>query len=241
MLRSVKEFVGYDIKALDGKIGTAKDLCFDDVSWAVRYLVVDTGRWLPGRLVLLAPAALDHPDWGRKTLPVLLTREQVEKSPPIDADKPVSMQREAELHRYYGWPLYPIYPPPGDVLPTPPPPPPKGQQPESSDPHLRSFMEVAGYHIQATDDRIGHLDDMIVEDSTWHLRYLVVDTRNWLPGRKVLVAPQWVTRISWDDRILSVDLPLETVRNSPELDYGQPVNREYELRLYDYYGRPKYW
>jgi hypothetical protein len=110
-----------------------------------------------------------------------------------------------------------------------------------SDPHLRSTREVIGYHIQARDGEIGHVDDLIVDDELWYLRYLVIDTRNWLPGRKVLVAPAWAEQVSWIERKVYIDLKRETIKNSPEFDPSMPVNREYEVQLYDYYGRPRYW
>jgi hypothetical protein len=112
---------------------------------------------------------------------------------------------------------------------------------QESDPHLRSTREVIGYHIQARDGEIGHVEDLIVEDEIWFIRYLVIDTRNWLPGRKVLVAPAWAEQVNWVERRVYLDLSRETVKNSPEFDPSMPVNREYEVRLYDYYGRPKYW
>lgn len=112
---------------------------------------------------------------------------------------------------------------------------------EEADPHLRSTREVIGYHIQANDGGIGHVDDFIAGGEDWVIRYMIVDTRNWLPGRKVLVAPTWVKRVDWAKRDVYVDLSRETIENSPEFDPSAPVNREYELRLYDYYGRPRYW
>jgi hypothetical protein len=112
---------------------------------------------------------------------------------------------------------------------------------QESDPHLRSTREVIGYHIQARDGEIGHVEDLIVEDETWFIRYLVIDTRNWLPGRKVLVAPAWAEQISWIHRKVYLDLGRESIKNSPEFDPSIPVNREYEVQLYDFYGRPYYW
>ncbi len=115
----------------------------------------------------------------------------------------------------------------------------KEEQPEKS--HVRSVKEVTGYHIQATDGEIGHVEEFILDDQAWTLRYLVVDTRNWLPGRKVLVAPAWVTSVNWANRNVGVDLTTGAIKNSPEYDPSAPVNREYEVRLYDFYGRPRYW
>lgn len=246
MLRSTKELRGYTIRALEGDIGRVHEFYFDDLAWIVRYLVVDTGRWLPGRKVLLWPGVLEQPDWETQSLPVGLTKEQVENSPPISFDEPVSRQMEADLHAYYGWaPYWRLGMPVGGPSPATPGEGVAGVAEEAqkgpSDPHLRSTREVIGYHIQARDEEAGHVDDLIVDDKAWYIRYLVVDTRNWLPGRKVLVAPAWADQVNWVLRKVYVDLSRETIENSPEFDPAMPVNREYEVQLYDYYGRPAYW
>jgi sporulation protein YlmC with PRC-barrel domain len=243
MLRSINHLRGYSICAKDGDIGEVDDFLFDDQSWAIRYLVVDTGNWLIDRPVLVLPASLDVPDWETETLTVKLTRKQIEDSPPLAMDEPVSRQKEAELHRYYGLPGYwalqtPIlYPDAGKEKGTDM----AADEQDDSNPHLRSVTEVSGYNIRATDGEIGHVDDFIVEDESWIIRHIIVDTRNWLPGKKVLVSPTWIESVDWNIRRLSVDLKRETIEQSPEFDPSEPVNREYEIRLYDYYGRPRYW
>lgn len=240
MLRSVKDLRRYAICAVDGDIGKVHELLFDDRGWIVRYLVVDTGTWLPGLRVLLSPAALGQPDWQTRVLPVDLTTGQVEHSPPIDTDKPVSRQMESELHAYYGW--RPYWDGIATVMAVQAMEEAKKEtEQEQADPHLRSTREVIGYHIQANDGEIGHVEDLIADDEGWGIRYLVVDTHNWLPGRKVLVDPFWADQVSWTGRKVYVDMTREMVKNSPEFDPSAPVNREYEVRLYDFYGRPKYW
>lgn len=251
MLRSINSIQNYALLAHDGEIGRIVDLLFHDRFWIVRYLVVDTGHWLPGRKVLLAAHVLGQPDWMHSHLPVNLNREQVKSSPEIDADMPVSHQQQIELQKHYRWqqhwagggmwpnPLTPLGPV-GDErsLAT------KEQKhaADQGDPHLRSAREVNGYHIQASDGNIGHVDDFIVEDTVWHIRYLVVNTHNWLPGRKVLVAPQWlVGPINWSESKVAVSATKESIKNSPPYNPDAPVNRDYEARLYDYYGRPGYW
>lgn len=224
MLHSIRDLYGCRIQAIDGVIGKVEEFYFDDRDWAMRYLVVDTGNWLPGRRVLISPVSVGHPDMSANLLPVGLTTEQVEKSPIIAQDKPVSSQHQTQLHLYYGWPI--DWDDAGE---------------EQGDPHLRSTKEVAGYYIQARDDEVGHVEDFIADDETWTIRWIVVDTRNWLPGRKVLVAAEWIHAVDWVERKVNVDLLRETIKNSPEYDPSAPVYRAYEERLHDYYGRPKYW
>lgn len=255
MLRSAKDIVGYGIEALDGGIGKVNDLYFDDSHWNVRYVIANTHNWLPGRKVLLSPAAVRMADGTTKTVHVTLKKQQIETCPPIAADEPVSRRQEAEVIKHFGWQGYW----PGGAFP-------RGgtsgaedistmaagqahakgvaleEREANGNPHLRSLQEVMGYHIQATDDEFGHLMDMVLDDETWEIRYLVVDTRNWFPGgKKVLISPAWITDVDWVLARIEVSLPKERIKNSPKYDPSQPVNREYEARLYDYYGRPKYW
>jgi hypothetical protein len=245
---SVKNLEGYAIGATDGDIGKVDDFYFDDDFWTIRYLVAETGSWLLDRKVLISPFALGEVDVSRERLDVTLTMKQVEKSPGTDTDKPVSRQHEEYYLDYYDYPYYwggpylwgpTAYPRLSDAD--------RRKRDEKArakretyDSHLRSANNVIGYHIEATDGDIGHVEDLIVDGETWEIRYMVVDTQNWWPGKKVLVAPQWNDRVSWDDSKVYVDLSRETIRNAPEY-HPEALDREYEETLYDYYKRPKYW
>jgi hypothetical protein len=245
MLRSIKELMGYKIEATDGEVGKIHDFFFDDEIWAIRYIVVDTGGWLKDRKVLLVPSAAGDPDWKNSTVPVRLTKEQVKESPEIDADKPVSRQAEVELHKHFDWTPYWIVSVPGVVPPIPKEvkeEAKKEAQKERVDPHLRSVKEVEGYHIQATNGGVGHVEQFIVDDTDWFIRYMVVDIRTRLIfWKKVLISPEWISRVSWTEVNVFVDLPKKIIKNSPEYNPSAPVNRQFEERLYDYYGRPRYW
>jgi hypothetical protein len=244
MLRLLASFYGYGVKATDGEIGTVHEFLFEDNTWAVKYVVVKTGSWLTGRKVLISPGLIGRPEWSLKTIPVSLAMKQVENSPDIDTDKPVSQWRLDLLHEYYGWPFLHV----GEgfgPLPLAPSPAALAEmekviasEKERSDPHLQSSRNVAGYHIQTSDDQVGHLEDFILDDQHWQIRYIVLDTKNWLPGRQILISPSWIKATSWDQRKVHVDLTSESLENSPAYDPRVPVNREYEVRLYDYYGRP---
>lgn len=244
MLRSIKNLTGVGIRALDGEIGKVYSFFFEDTNWTIRYLVVDTGKWLPGRKVLIAPTALGRPDWQGNVFPVNLTKDQVRSSPDIDTDKPVSRQREAELRKYYDWaPYWGV----GYGLDLP-----AGQYVEADrgavavetaqgDSHLRSTKEVRGYRIHAVDGEIGRVDDFLVGDDEWVIRYLVVDVGGWLSGRSVLISPDWVRDIGWDEREVWVDVAKAQIEDSPAYDPADPIDRQYENRMYDYYGRTRYW
>jgi hypothetical protein len=253
MLRSSEGIYGYTILANDGPIGTVDDFYFDDRTWTIRYLVADVGTFLDDRRVLLSPEALGRPDWSSAALPVNLTKEQIERSPDVDQLMEVGSEREAELRSYYGWPAYwAAWTAPGGTAAYWPASPEVTPQPAMErthtvvtdrprDPHLRSAKEVSGYKIEANDGTIGHVDHFVFDDEGWEVRYLVVKTRDFLPGKSVLISPEWVSAITWDDNHVSLDLTREQIKNAPEYDATAPVNREYEERLYDYYGRPGYW
>lgn len=197
---------------------------FDDGTWTVRYVVVDSGKWLSGRLVLIPLWALHAPDWDQARIPVRLTRAQVQRSPDIDTHRPVSRQAEATSLSYYGYPFYWGGPALWGALPAPAlgadvPPPPMPPAPPDADmreTHLRSCREVTGYHIRARDGEIGHVDDFVIDADTWGIQHLLIDTSNWIGGRSVLLSPTSVQRVSWAERIAEVSMSKESVARSPE-------------------------
>ena len=258
MLRNAKKLEGHSLRATDGDIGHVKDLFFDDRTWTVRYLVADTGTWLSSRKVLISPTALGGADWEQRVLLVSLTQEQVRRSPPLDPSQPVTREHENQLTHYYNWPAYwdgsgapgkdfamPMVP--GDVeasrheggrLPA------RrvsaGTASAPPDYPVRSVRGVTGYEIEANDGIIGHVDDFLIDDRTWAIRYLVVDTRNWLPGKKVLVAPQWIREVGWENSRVSVDLMQAAIKRSPAYDPAQVLAPDDAGQLHDHYGRPRY-
>jgi uncharacterized protein YrrD len=245
MLRSARSLRDYHIRATDGNVGRVKDFFFDGQEWSVRYVVVDTSEWLAGRTVLLVPDILGSPGEEGKILPVDLTREQVRNSPDVDTEKPVSRQNEFDLFDYYGWSPYWGAGRSGftrHVARAP-----RSEEArqtaiaQGGDPNLRSMREVAGYAVSGTEGKVGHVEDFILSDEEWVVRYLVANAGNWLSGKRVLVSPEWVREILWRDRTVLLELSREEIRNSPPYDPNQPVNRQDEVHLYDFYGRPRYW
>lgn len=232
---------GFAIGATDGELGKAVDLYFDDERWTVRYVIADVGGWLRDRKVLISPHAVARVDASARTIATDLTKAQVEGSPPIDADRPVSRIMEAEYNRYYGYPAYwaggytggawgyaamplaalePVLR--GDRLrdaqqSAPP------ALPDTSEVHLRSGREVTGYRVQATDGEVGQVDDLLFDAASWEIRYLVVDTRTWWPGGRVLVAPTHVREVSWPLRSVMVDVTRAAIEQSPAYDSRSPI------------------
>lgn len=237
---------GYQIQSSTSELGIASDFLFDDRDWVVRYLVVDTGGWLTTRQVLVSPQAVTSLDHDAGELHLRLSKEQIEASPELDARQPLTREHESQLATYYGWPEYwtsvvqetaaagpapvPYYRATGL----------KGEQ-EAPSPKLRSLKEAAGYALEATDGAIGEVEDFLAERDSWTIRYVLVDTGKWLPGRKVLIAPSWIEFINWTGGHVRVALTREGVRSSPEYDPARIPDRAYETRLHEHYGKAQYW
>jgi PRC-barrel domain len=261
MLRSVRQIHDSRINASDDQIGHVKEAYFDDATWTIRYLVVDTGNWLTGRKVLISPYSIKTPLTESGLIDVTLTRDQVKNSPDIDTHKPLSRRHERDYLTYYGYPSYwemggvwgamdyPLFPYVEDLKddvrqaehhrdsPTSP-----ASVEDDEDSHLRSTADVSGYDIQASDGSIGHVHDFVFDDANWAIRYLVVDTVNWWPGgKRVLVATRWIDGIDWTQRKVSTSLSRDNVKNSPDYDQSSLLDRQYEERLHEAHQRAGYW
>ncbi|MBN2536019.1 MAG: PRC-barrel domain-containing protein [Spirochaetales bacterium] len=234
------------MNGIDGEIGKVKEFYFDDQHWAIRYLVADTGNWLMDNKVLISPYALVSVSKKEEYITIDLTKKQIEESPSLKSDKPVSRQFEEFYYGYYGYPMYWS----GPYM--------WGNYPfivrdheewnksirdekASWDPYLRSTHDVTSHHIQATDGQIGHVEDFVIDDETWAIRYLIIDTQNWLPGKKVLLSPKWIESVSWDEAKVFVNIPRKTVKQSPEYTEESLLTREYEAGLHEHYNRQGYW
>jgi len=245
MLNKAKTLKGYKLNSLEGEIGKVKEFYFDDRHWTIRYLVADTGNWLLDRQVLISPYALAAVNKEEQYIAIDLTKKQIADSPSVDSDKPVSRQFEEAYYGYYGWPMYwggsYIWGPYPNIERDPKKWKEYTQDEKAWDPHLSSTNDVSGLDIQAIDGEIGHVEDFIIDDETWAIRYLIIDTQNWWPGKKVLVSPQWIERVSWDESKVSVNLLCETIKQSPEYTEESLITRDYEIGLHRHYNREGYW
>ncbi len=256
MLRSAHSLIGCAARAIDGDIGRVRDVFFDDVAWDMRYVVVDVGGWLTERDVLIAPVALGEP--GRTAVPLVLTRKQVEHSPPTETHKPVSLQHQVELHQYYGWPNYwASIGPAAYGLPQEP----TQQAPLSQasplvqeqtvsvrvadaplghmtyDNHLRSYQEVTDYEVCAQGSKSGRLTDFVVETADWTFVQAIVTLGHWPSAKHVLIEKAQVERIDWAGSNVMLTLSPEALRESKPFDAADAVNIDDGGRRRDYYGR----
>ena len=226
MLRSVNEIIGYRLMATDGVIGQCLDFLFEDRPWVIRYMVAKPNDWLFGRKVLLSLMALETPDWATHLLHVNLNRAEIERSPPLSTDEPVSREFEKQSFLYFGWPAYWEH---------------SVQEEPNRESFLRSVNEITGYVVMGIDKQIGEIKDMLVDDAIWAIRYVAVQTETKFGRKMILLAPQWVHSIDWSNQAVKVGLADDVVRNSPDYNPRQLINRDYEANLHDYHGRPYYW
>lgn len=239
-LANAKLLEGHALSALDGVIGQVKDFYFDDRHWRVRYCVVETGQWLRRRRVLIAPEVIGAYDAERKVFPVGLTTEQVRNSPDIDTDKPISRQREEALRSYYGWSPYYFIGEGATIAPMPLPSSERSPGAEAvletkGDHHLRSTHATTGYDIAALDGPIGHVEDFLIDSLNWRILYVVIDTTNWWPGKKVAVPVASIARVSWSKSEVAIELTRDAIKAGPAYVGGALVDRAYSVALHDYY------
>ncbi len=227
MQQSLNHLINWNLDARDGEIGKVRDFYFDDQKWTIRYLIVKTGSWLSGREVLLSPAVVLRQPWESGLFPVSITKQQVQNSPQIDTDRPVSRQHESELAAYYSWqenwasglysgalwgviPATPVFEP--SILAE------MDTEASHDNLHLRSAGKVKGYHIQAADGDIGHIVDFIIDDQTWQISHLLVDTHNWVGGKKILIEVRHIGSVHWDNSTVSVDLAMQEIKDASAVD-----------------------
>lgn len=245
MLFKAKSVKNYKLTGTDGDVGRVKEFFFDDLFWTVRYLVADTGSWLTGRQVLISPYAILSIDKDDKRIATNLSKQQIENSPSLESDLPVSRQYEDNYYGYYGYPKYwhgslmwgalPHITRNTEEWDT------EDEPKSTGDPNLRSTKDVTGHIIQATDGELGHVDDFIIDEDSWAIRYMVIDTGNWWSGKKVLISPDWIRQLSWDNLKVHISLSREQIKASPEYSDDILITREYEHTLHHYYNQSGYW
>ncbi|MEO6251733.1 MAG: PRC-barrel domain-containing protein [Ferruginibacter sp.] len=232
MLINIKSLLGFSLGATDGEIGKIEEFYFDDKTWAIRYLVVKTGSWLTGRTVLISPQAIQSPDWEKRELHVNLTRDQISNSPDTDTHKPISHQHEIALYEHYAWqpywasgfysggqwgvmPATPLFTERiNDADST-------KMQTADNDQHLRSSERITGYHIHASDGDIGHVNDFIIDGKTWQILYFVIDTHNWIGGKKVLIPVENIKEMQWEKFKVIVDISIAAVKDCKLFDEAE--------------------
>jgi len=249
MLIKHSDLNDYSLQALDGTIGKGKNMLFDDLHWTVRYVDVNTRKWLIGHRVLISPYAVKAFSPSSKTMVVSLTKAQIQDAPGLAEHEPISEQYERLYHNYFGYPgywtgyniwgasEYPIllnsYRPPLEDEAF------KSEKEQIARSHLRSMKEVVGYVLSANDGHIGKVVDFIVDTSSWQIRYLVAGTHRWMPGAKVLIPSSLVGNVSWEKKSIALSTNKQTIQTAPTVE--SVVNQQDELDVHRHFNLKPYW
>lgn len=225
----LKSLLKYDINTSDSSVRSCHDFLFEDGSWVIRYLAMDTRKWLPGRQVLISPISIRKIDPLKKNIRLDLTKKQIKGAPSLESDPPVSRQYKFDYNRYYSWSGYWI----GAKLwglKAHPKAHPKAlkndtiiensKKERSSVASLRSVKEVSGYQVNVRDDTFGQIQDFLINTESWYISYLVIDAGDSIPGAaSIIVAPNWVDEISWVENIVSIRMTREQIESSPQIEW----------------------
>lgn len=244
MLQKIESIIGLSIGATDGEIGKVKDIYFDDETWDVRYLVVETGTWLFGRKVLISPVAIQPSDWSSETLPVNLTQEQIKNSPDIDTERPVSKEQESDLYNYYSWPAYGgagmgymttgmvggVIAPGANIDDKTP------EETHQEDNHLRSIKNIADFQVYTQDGLAGDIDDFFIDNESWNINHLIIKTGDWYSNKKIVLSTKKAGQINWKSADLHISIGTEALVNNPVMEDGQTLNANYERSLDDFHS-----
>ena len=208
MLLDTGSLIGRGLLASDGTIGTISDFLFEEATWSVRYVLVDTGKWLAGRQVLLSPRAFVHEPFGQPgTARARLSRSQIEESPALATGEPLTRGFERAYFRHFGWPSYWMGPSLGAAL----------APVDTSEVRLLSVKELTGGLAQASDTRIGKVKNFSLSSLSWMVREIVVDAGHWYSERLVLIQPGLVERVGMAESVLYIGRSRLEVLSAPSL------------------------
>jgi hypothetical protein len=258
MLRSLNELARYKVTAIDGDVGSVADFLLDDracpvsdpspaadafrtepperarAAWAVRYLVVQTGGLFDRRRVLISPISFREVDAAAKRFHLALSVAKIKKSPDLDGARPISRRDEGEYFRYYQYPYYWDYAGlwgmgmlPGMLATSVWR---EQEQPEETrdDGSLRSARALIGFHVEASDGRVGQVDELLIDDATYEVRYLVVNTGL---VHKLRLRPQWAERVNWDERMIYVGMPRQAISDRQDCSAPGATGNEGDSRV----------
>ena len=241
MLRTLSSLYRYTLHTREGELGNIADAYFEDETWVIRYLVVDLNRWLPGRKVLVPPAIAERPKDETGQLPVEMTRESVRTAPDFKTEQPVSRQLEDRLHSFFGWqPYWAGEPEGGQTSPRVP----SGdemtgdreadstpKEAPTGNPNLRSARDLIGYKIEAATQPVGTLTDLLVDDESWMVRYLVIDVGQPDTTRQVVIAADTVEKVDWHQFAIFLDLERDSVERAPSFEAAPVLPEALERQL----------
>lgn len=246
MRRSLKELLGYSIKATDGHHGDINDFLFDGNNWIINYIHADLGTIFKDKKVIIPRMFWKNPSWINQNFEVSLSIKDIENGPLIDEYLPVSKQYEKELLKHFDLQSHIMRFQSQSVLQT------AGNihlenaftksvsEDYENKGSLRSFREVCNYSIRTKDGFKGKLNDLIIDDSNWEVKYIIIDLNGSIPwSRKVLINVNWIERISYPKKSIKINLNSDSLLNSKDFNPNELVNTKKVTKRFDYLGRPK--
>jgi hypothetical protein len=241
-VRRVEDFA---VRSSEGKIvGKVSDFLFDDLSWIIRYLVIDTSKTLGRQQVVVLTLSIAHIDWENRVIPVNLTTHNVKESPEIPAGTPIPRQIEQKIYQYYGrTPYWGAGTSLGaqaiaDIVNNQ-----KGGLVDKLtknvfDSHLRSIQALSMFKMASSTGEIGRIVDFLTESNIWFIRYLVIERSD---RSHVLFSPQWIQEVNWPDEMMVTELNRGLIEKMPSYEYGTPVSRTFEEELFRHFDKTPYW
>jgi hypothetical protein len=202
MITTAKQIRGCQVCSTDVPVGRVEDILFDDRTWLLRNLVVRIGNLFHRRRVLIGLGQVLRADWPARRVDLGISITQVHAAPPLESDPPVAVRRQREDAKYLAWDAYwaGVFDGPADP----------------GDPNLQSTYATTGHRVEGADKDSGRIENFVVDDREWRIRYLIVGVRRGIHPRHVLIAPTWVESISWDEHKVRLTVPRVLVEHSPE-------------------------
>ncbi|PSL50806.1 PRC-barrel domain protein [Salsuginibacillus halophilus] len=252
MLFEAKKLRNFGVITSDGELGKIDDVYMDEDQWVIRYLVVNRKPLLPGGKVLVSPIAVERMDINGQTIHLNVTKEELEEAPGKEEAEPITRKKELELHHHFGygyyWPaqgMWGSFPYPHQLRVEAPHHQRPQELPNEEEIKVRSLKEMtgdwSGYDVEGSDGDIGTIDDVIVEDDTWNIRYISVDTGRLFSTGHAVLSSSWILHTEDEEKKVRVKMARHEVQAAPEYVPGQPLDREFEERLFDHYDQEKYW
>jgi len=199
-----RNLYGTSVDASDGRLGNIIDFLFDDQRWHVGHLVLNAGRWLRRRRVTLPYDTIVMKDWSDRHVFIEgLTRQQIRISPATETRVPISLHESLAEVTIMDWDTYLVNTTftdhPWQI---------------SDDPHIHNTRDVVGYHVQGSDGPIGYVSDFVINDESWSVSDLVVNMRNWLPGRQILIPTAHIEEVRGANRSMRISLSRKSIRET---------------------------
>ena len=207
----------------DTSIGDVVDMYFDEAGWRSCYLVIETGSLFSGKRSLVPLSYLERADWIARRLALRITEAGLQSVGCNDLDKNVASQLEKHGAGYVAWPP-PAHKPEGSTAQVPLGDPNDPGTDDVGKPLLRSAKEVVGYAIEATDGPCGHIDDLLIDDATWRIEFLLVNPRNFLPGTPRAVPAPWVEACDWLSHSMRMNVDRDRIRECPTYETSSTVD-----------------